>query len=131
MSILRTFLLALALLAGGLPGAAGAAPLRADRGTALDWRIPGGQVVPILLKRELRALPRVRLLTAEVVVLPSGRMLIRSIATLPARAEPPPRPTADLIVLPLPAAMPLFLAALAGLLIAGHPRRRPLSASRG
>jgi hypothetical protein len=130
MPFLRTLLLALALLAGTLPGPAGAAPLRADRGGELDWRIPGGHVLSVFPTGPTRILPRIRLVTAEVVILPSGRILTRSVAMLPARPEPPRRPDADLIVLPLPAAMPLFLAALAGLLIAGR-RRRPPHTTRG
>jgi hypothetical protein len=130
MPPLRTLLLALACLAGVLPGAAGAAPLRADRGGEIDWRIPGGHVLSVFHTGPKRALSRVRLVTAEVVILPSGRMVTRSVAMLPARPEPPRRPDADLIVLPLPAAMPLFLAALAGLLIAGRRRRGPSPTAR-
>ena len=125
MPRLRMLLLALALLAGALPGSAGAAPLRADRGVDLDWRIPGGHVFSVVLTGTVRALPRIRLVTAEVVILPSGRMLTRSVALLPARPEPRPRPDMNLVVLPLPAAMPLFLAALTGLVLVGRTRRRP------
>jgi hypothetical protein len=125
MPRLRTILLALAVLAGTLPAAVSAAPLRADRGGDLDWRIPAGHVLSVFPGGERRTLPRIRLLTAEVVILPSGRMITRTVAVLPARPKPAPRPDADLIVLPLPAAMPLFLAALTGLLIAGRRRRRP------
>lgn len=125
MPRLCTLFLALALLAGALPGSAGAVPLRADRAVDLDWRIPGGHVFSVGPTGTVRALPRIRLVTAEVVVLPSGRLLTRSVAMLPARPEQRPRPDVDLVVLPLPAAMPLFLAALAGLFLAGRPRRRP------
>jgi hypothetical protein len=62
----------------------------------------------------------VRLVTVEVIILPSGRLATRRVADLPA---PPDRgkPTGeDLIVLPLPAGMPLLLAALAGLAVAGR-----------
>jgi hypothetical protein len=125
MSRLRTLLLTLALLAGALPGAAGAAPLRTVGGGDLDWRIPGGHVLSVVPTGGVRALPRVRLVTAEVVILPSGRMITRSVVMLPARPTAPRRPDADLIVLPLPAAMPLFIAALAGLVLAGRHRRGP------
>jgi hypothetical protein len=121
MPRLHALLLCLALL----PGAAGAAPLRADRGGDLDWRIPGGHVLSVIPRGEARALLRIRLVTAEVVILPSGRMITRTLAVLPARPKSAPRPDVDVIVLPLPAAMPLFLAALTGLLIAGRRRRRP------
>jgi hypothetical protein len=131
MPFLRTLLLALAILAGALPGPAGAAPLRADRGGDLDWRVPASHVLSVFPTGPKRTLPRIRLVTAEVVILPSGRMVTRSVAMLPARTDPPRRPDADLIVLPLPAAMPLFVAALAGLLIAGRRRRRPPRAARG
>ena len=112
-----------------MPGAAGAAPVRADRGGELDWRIPGGHVLSVS-GGEARALLRIRLVTAEVVILPSGRMITRTLAVLPARPKPPRRPDTDVIVLPLPAAMPLFLAAMAGLLLAGRHRRKPRRTAR-
>lgn len=123
MSRLPTLLLTLALLTGALPGAAGAAPLRTGGGGDLDWRIPGGHVLSVVPTGGVRALPRVRLVTAEVVILPSGRMVTRPAAALPLRTGLASRPGADLIVLPLPAAMPLFLAAIAGLALAGRRRR--------
>ncbi len=116
--------LALLLL---LAGAASAAPLRPDRET-FDRAVPAPHIQSARLGEELRSLPRVRLFLAEVTILPSGRMVSRAIPVLPlreGRAAPIPP---DLIVLPLPAAMPLLVAALAGLAIAGRRRRgRPLA----
>jgi hypothetical protein len=114
----------LALLLALLPLSAGAAPVRIDRDAALDWRVPVRHALAVSPKWQVRALPRVRLLTKEVVILPSGRMVIRAVVAVPALPEALRRPDVDLIVLPLPAAMPLALAALAGLALAGRGRRR-------
>lgn len=110
--------LALLLL---LAGAGSAAPVRADRDT-LDRGVPA-RVQSAVLVEELRTLPRVRLFLAEVTILPSGRTITRAIPVLPLRADGASPLPPDLIVLPLPAAMPLFLAALAGLALAGRSRR--------
>jgi hypothetical protein len=75
----------------------------------------------------------VRLLAVEVTLLPSGRVLHRTIVDLPPhrplRSQPP---GPDPLVLPLPGAMPLLLGALAGLFVVGR-RRRPtaLAAAAG
>jgi hypothetical protein len=111
--------LALLLL---LAGAGSAAPVRADRDT-LDRGTPAPRVQSAVLVEELRTLPRVRLFLAEVTILPSGRTVTRAIPVLPLRADGASPLPPDLIVLPLPAAMPLFLAALAGLALAGRSRR--------
>jgi hypothetical protein len=103
-----------------LAGPAAPAPLRFDRGADLDWRVPAPHVMKFVSWGAPRALHRVRLVTVEVIILPSGRLATRRVADLPA---PPDRgkPTGeDLIVLPLPAGMPLLLAALAGLAVAGR-----------
>lgn len=120
--------LALLLLPALLPAPAAAASVRADRGAELDWRIPAGHVLSAFPLAPLRALPRVRLVTAEVVILPSGRMITRTLAAIPAPPAPPPR--TDLIALPLPGAMPLLLAAIGGLVLAGRRRRPRIAGAR-
>jgi hypothetical protein len=66
----------------------------------------------------------------EVAILPSGRFVIRTVATRPYRPEAPPAPHAQPIILPLPATMPLVLLGAAGLVVAGRRRARPLAGRR-
>lgn len=65
-------------------------------------------------------LPGIRLLTVDVALLPSGRLVARTAAARP--ALPAARAAPDMVTLPLPAALPLLLVALAGLVIAARPR---------
>jgi len=122
--LLLPLLLAALLTLAAVPAAA--VPLAFDRDLAVDARPPGpGDGA------DERPIARVPLLTRELVLLPSGRLVLRTASILP------PRPLRDAtaseapLILPLPGAMPLFVAALAGLVLVARRRRAatPLAAT--
>jgi hypothetical protein len=118
-------LLAAAILAFA-PGRAAAVPVALDREFTLAWASPVAEPMRFTLRLPQRAAPlaRARLLAIEITLLPSGRIVARSVIGLPPGWTAAPRPVAPaLVALPLPGAMPLFLGALAGLLILGRRRR--------
>lgn len=120
----------LALVLALTAGPAGATPVRIDREAALDWRLPLVHLRAVAPKGQVRALPRVRLLTKEIVIVPSGRMVIRSLAAARTLHSPARPPEPDPLVLPLPAGLPLYIAALGGVALVAR-RRRPTSLIAG
>jgi hypothetical protein len=120
--LLLTFVLAAWLPL--VPGKAVAVPVSFDRDLALDLRLPERPVPAAAIPPDPRPILHIRLLTREIALLPSGRIVVRMLAAPPWRPPLPGRPAPDPVVLPLPGAMPLFLGALAGLALVGR-RRRP------
>jgi hypothetical protein len=128
---LRALPVLFALLLPLMPGITLAAPARHDPGAAVDWPLPLAHFLPMTLLGERHALPRVRLFMAEFAILPSGKFVTRTVATRPTWPGPEPDPGMQLLVLPLPATMPLFLMAAAGLVLAGRRRAgAPLAGGR-
>lgn len=126
----RLLPLVLALLLPLLPGKAAAAPVPFDRALSLEWPLPESRVLRLSIRQETRPLAQVRLFTIEVTLLSSGRLVSRTVAALPSRDLHRPPPGPEPLVLPLPGALPLFLAALAGLVVVGRRRRtRPMLAA--
>lgn len=113
------------------PGAAMAVPLSFDRDVTLDWRLPARPAPALATVIDTHPILRIRLLTREIALLPSGRILVRQAMVQTWRPSPPDRrPMPEPVVLPLPGAMPLFLGALAGLVLVAR-RRRPAAELAG
>jgi hypothetical protein len=128
---LRALVVLLALFLPPASGAALASPLRHDHRASVDWPQPLVHIVPVAVLGVRHALPRVRLFMMEVAILPSGRLVIRTVVTRPYRPEPRPAPHAQPILLPLPATWPLVLVGAAGLVAVGRRRAaRPLAGRR-
>lgn len=115
--------LVLVLLLPLLPGRAMAVPVAPDGLLRLASPPAHARAVWPAMPPDTRPLARVRLLAVEVTLLPSGRLLQRTIVGLPPHRPRPPGP--DPLVLPLPGAMPLLIGALAGLFVVGRRRHRP------
>ena len=113
----------LALLLPVLPGKAAAVPVPFDRAILLEWPLPESRALRVAIRKEMPPLARIRLFTVEVTLLPSGRLVTRTVVALPhpSRHEPPTGP--DPLILPLPGARPLVLVALTGLVVVGRRRR--------
>lgn len=126
---LRPLLLTLLFLAllPLAPGSAAATPLRFDRDLTLDWPLRGDRAVRVTFAPAHEPLARFRFLTVEITLLPSGRLLARTVLALPGRPLRDEPPVVEPLILPLPGAMPLFVGALAGLVLVGR-RRRPAAA---
>lgn len=118
--------LVLVLLLPLLPGRAAAVPVAPDGLIRLAAPPAHARAFWPTMPPDTRPLARVRLLAVEVTLLPSGRLLHRTIVDLPPHRPLRPRPPGpDPLVLPLPGAMPLLIGALAGLFVVGRRRRRP------
>ena len=127
--MIRMLLLSL-LLTALLPlsaGRAAAASLAAGGDLILEARLPS-----LTLGTATLPLAHGRLVTRELVLLPSGKAVLRTLPVRPVAPLIPATPATEPLILPLPGAMPLFLVALAGLALAGHRRRAvPALAGKG
>ena len=125
MTRLRQYILPLLLAAllPLLPGKAAAVPVSFKTEVLLEWPLPDPRALRLTILPDTPPLARVRLFWIEITLLPSGRLVARSVVELPYRGfrEPPPGPEPP--VLSLPGALPLFLAALAALVVVGWRRR--------
>ena len=126
---LRPLLLTLLLVAllPLAPARAAAVPLLFDRDMTLDWPLRDDRALRVTVAPAEGPLARFRFLTVEITLLPSGRLLARTVVALPGPSPRLDAPVADPLILPLPGAMPLFMGALAGLVLVGR-RRRPATA---
>lgn len=125
--------LAIAALLPVLPAKATATPVPLQRDAPFPLSSPDHGAFRSGTPDMTRPLARVRLLTAELAFLPPGHLVTRTIAPPHARNGAPPAPVTELLVLPLPAALPLFAAALLGFLVIARRRRhmRALAGAKG
>jgi hypothetical protein len=121
MTRLRALLVTVVLAASLPPATATAVPLSVAQGALGDQLLPRGALASGLPPTSGAQL---RLLTVEIMLLPSGRLAARPAVALSRLPAPPDRHAQAPVILPLPGAMPLFLAALAGLVLVSR-RRRP------
>jgi hypothetical protein len=107
-----------------LPGKAAAVPVAFEREILLELPLRDARVLRLAILDDRRPLARVRLFTVEITLLPSGRLIARTVLALPHRHAYLPAPGPEPVILPLPGALPMFLGALLGLAVIARRRRR-------
>ena len=120
---LRNLAFLVILLLPLLPANATAATVLPARGLLLDWPLGSEPVIRITVAPAHAPIARVRFLTLDIILLPTGRTVATLVSSrmIPAEAA---SSIAQPFVLPLPGALPLMIGALAGLMMIAR-RRAP------